>query len=175
MTHRKVTISQFAAELGISRQAAHRGVKRCAIPIDADGLLDLQAGLALYRSLTRARVKTRRAAEPPSGVVADDPQAYEVSRAQRECAEARIAELTLGRLNGTLLERSAVERGAFAAARGLREALEGSAGQIAAAVSGLPPGESERVVRRMHKQLLEDFQMSIAKMIGPPPAVPAPQ
>lgn len=154
----KVTISQFAAELGISRQAAHRGVRRCAIPVDADGLLDLEAGLALYRSRTRQRVKARLAADPQAIPADDLDPEYQVSRAKREAAEAEIAVLTLGQLAGTLFERQAVERAVFEAARGLRDQLSSCAGPLGALVAGITSAqECEAEIRREHRYLLDSF------------------
>lgn len=171
MAPQKVTVQEFAEKLGVSRQAAYRAIARCGIPL-VDGLVDLQVAVAVYRAKTRARVKSRAPAEPGGQTAAaPDPQTYEVSRAQREAAEARIAQLTLGQLNGTLLERAAVERGAFQAARGLRDRLENAAAQLGAGVAPLTQAsDCEAVLRSGFRKLLFDFSGELAAMVGPPPA-----
>ena len=166
MSHKKVTVQEFADVLNISRQAAYRAITRCGIPLE-DGLLDLAAGTALYRSRTRQRVKARPAAAPQGAGAGDaDPQAYEVSRAQREAAEARIAELTLGTMSGTLFERQAVERAVFEAARGLRDQLSSCAGTLGATVAGLTSAqECEAEIRREHRYLLETFTRELDQKV----------
>ena len=103
-----------------------------------------------------------------------EPADYQKSRARREAAEASLVELQLGEQNGNLLERSAVERGAFLAARQLRDGLAAAAGQIAAKVASLTSAaDCEQVVRSAHRVLLEDFRREVAKLLGPAPAAEA--
>ena len=175
-----ITQSAYAKRRHCSKAAVRKAVLTGRITLNADGLLDPEVADQQWLQNTVARVGSRssRIASVPAPTNAAKPDEvadYGESRAKREAAEAEIATLQLGTMNGRLLDRSRVEAGAYTAARMLRDALEGSSGQIAAASAGLPAAEVERIVRRMHKQLLEDFQMSIAKMIGPPPAEPAPE
>ena len=156
MHAQKVTVPEFGEALGISRQAAYRAITRCGIPL-VDGQLDLEVGLALYRSRTRSRVKAQNAADPAIPADDLDPE-YQVSRAKREAAEAEIAVLTLGQLAGTLFERQAVERAVFEAARGLRDQLSSCAGPLGALVAGITSAqECEAEIRREHRYLLDSF------------------
>ena len=149
----------------------HKALKAGRIQMSADGRIDPAAADAAWLRNSRVRVRTaRRDAPAPAGEGEAD---YSKARAERERAEARIAELNLGVLSGTLLERSAVERGAFQTARGLREHLSACAGSLGAEVASLiRAADCEAAIRSAHRQLLEDFVREVARMIGP--AEPAP-
>jgi hypothetical protein len=64
----RLTVAEWAATRGMSRQAGYVAVKRCSIPIDPDGRLDRRVADLLYQERTRYRYKppkpAPRRAEP---------------------------------------------------------------------------------------------------------------
>jgi hypothetical protein len=63
-----LTVSAWAAEMHISKQAGYTAVKRCGIPV-VDGMVDADVATHLYRNRTRYRVNPKRmakAARPPA-------------------------------------------------------------------------------------------------------------
>lgn len=168
------TQAEYAAHRRCSRAAVNKAIKAGRIALTDDGRIDPAVADAAWLRNSRARVHpTSRAASkaPPPG---DDVADYSESRARRESAEASLAELALGEANGTLLSRESVERGAFQAARGLRDNLDAAASALGAEVAGLTQAsDCETAIRSAHRQLLEDFVREIARMIGPP-VEPAP-
>ena len=66
--YRMLTVTAWAAEMHISKQAGYLAVKRCGIPI-VDGKVDADAATMLYRNRTRYRVNPGRMAKalrPPA-------------------------------------------------------------------------------------------------------------
>jgi len=59
----RTTIRQWAATVGISRQAGYRAVARCEIPVDDCGGIDSEEATTLYRARTRARANPPRVAQ----------------------------------------------------------------------------------------------------------------
>jgi hypothetical protein len=106
-----VTVAQWGASVGITRQAAYRAIKRCGIPVEG-GAVDVEAATALYRSRTRA--KTSGASTPKTDATPETPDAgspdYWQARARREQAEAGLAEDKLRTQRGELVERADLER-----------------------------------------------------------------
>jgi hypothetical protein len=62
--YRMLTVTAWAAEMHISKQAGYVAVKRCRIPI-TDGKIDADAATMLYRNRTRYRVNPKRMASAP--------------------------------------------------------------------------------------------------------------
>ena len=62
--YRMLTVTAWAAEMHISKQAGYLAVKRCGIPI-VDGKVDADAATMLYRNRTRYRVNPKRMASAP--------------------------------------------------------------------------------------------------------------
>ena len=60
--YRMLTVTAWAAEMHISKQAGYLAVKRCGIPI-VDGKVDADAATMLYRNRTRYRVNPGRMAK----------------------------------------------------------------------------------------------------------------
>ena len=112
----KLTIPAWSAEMGMSRQAGHAAVKRCAIPVEG-GLVDRDVATMLYKRRTRARANERRSAagqaaaagETQTAATDDDKgDTYWTSRARREQAEAELAELKLAEQRQQLVRASDV-------------------------------------------------------------------
>lgn len=102
---RMLTVAAWAAELGISRQAAHKAVQRLAVPV-TDGLIDADLAHPAYAARTRRRVRSNPAgtAQAPLG----DGMSYDEARRRLAVAEAARAELELQELAGDLVRRDAV-------------------------------------------------------------------
>ena len=56
---RRLTVTQWSHEIGISKQAGYKAVQRCGIPIE-DGMVDAELASLLYRHRTRPRVRMRK-------------------------------------------------------------------------------------------------------------------
>lgn len=56
----KLTVAKWANSIGISRQAGSKAITRCAIPLDADGMVDVEIATLLYRRRTRPQVRMPR-------------------------------------------------------------------------------------------------------------------
>ena len=175
-----ISKSEYARRRGCRPSAVTRAVAAGRIS-QVDGKIDPIAADAQWLANSRRRIRStpaRAARVPETKAVADaavEPQDVLLSRAQLEYAQAKIAELTLGRLRGELLERARVESGAFSAARGLRDRLTSAASQLGAGVAPLSSAsDCEALLRDAFRKLLLDFSAELAAMIGPPPAVPAP-
>lgn len=55
----RLTVREWAAHIGVSKQAAYAAIKRCSIPVGPDGRVDAKEATLLYRSRTRARAAWR--------------------------------------------------------------------------------------------------------------------
>jgi hypothetical protein len=64
----KLTIAEWSATHRMSRQAGYQAVKRCGIPVDADGRVDRRVADLLYKERTRYRYKP-----PPRQPAAAEP------------------------------------------------------------------------------------------------------
>lgn len=121
----RLTVSAWAATVGISKQAGYKAVARCQIPI-VDGTVDPEIATLLYHKRTRARQNQRRAegavAAAPA-VMAPEGDTYWTSRARREAAEAEIAERRLEEMCGELTCTAAVRSEVSRRLTGAREAL----------------------------------------------------
>jgi hypothetical protein len=119
----KTTVRAWAEAVGISRQAAYKAVARCAIPVDAHGLLDPDEATQLYRARTQARAHRLRLATAPAASTRASRKAkhaadgstprgngdhYMAARARRERAEAALAEMRLAEISGRLVDAQAV-------------------------------------------------------------------
>ena len=70
---RKLTVTQWSHEMGISRQAGHKAVTRCGIPVEG-GLVDSELATLLYKRRTRPQVRMRRTTQvhPVAPAATDD-------------------------------------------------------------------------------------------------------
>lgn len=136
---RRLTVAEWSRSLGVSRQAGHQAVKRCAIPV-VDGKIDAATATMLYRERTQVRMKAARpaarAASTPAGSGTDRKSApeqgpaatavtYSDSRARREHAAAQREELELAKADGRLIEREVAIKAVFEAFRALRDRVMG--------------------------------------------------
>lgn len=56
---RRLTVTQWSHEIGISKQAGYKAVQRCGIPIE-DGMVDAELATLLYKRRTRPQVRMRK-------------------------------------------------------------------------------------------------------------------
>lgn len=161
----KLTVTQWAASLGISKQAGYQAVKRCGIPV-VDGGVDPEIATVLYRRGTQPRA--RRSADqplPPTPSVSSAPErpvvgliSYDEARRRREVAEAQIAELKEAELRGELVRKAAVERETASRLVSLRESLEVLADRLSALVAAeSDPAACRRMLRDEHRNALAAF------------------
>lgn len=173
-------IADWAASIGISRQQGYAAIERCSIPV-TDGKLDPDVAGVLYKKHTRARANRKNAASPASAGVdssADSPAGapaapaqpgtgYDVSRARREEAEARISEMKLAEMQGKYLDKKAVADAVFEIARALRDGLTNCARRIAADVAAVNTAdECEKVIEREHRALLESMEHGLVSQLN---------
>ena len=77
---RRLTVTAWAHEIGISKQAGYKAVQRCGIPLE-DGLVDAEVATMLYKRRTRPHLRMSKyrtaqvaAAAPAAAPVADVPR-----------------------------------------------------------------------------------------------------
>lgn len=148
-----VSIREFARRIGVSHTAVQKAIKAGDLSTLPSGRLDPERALAQW-SANRPMTAIKQHASPPGrsrppAPPAVDPEAdpspqkgkrsaeaYSAARAVHEAHKARLAELTLKRKQGELVDAAAVRRRAFDYARTIRERLqaipERVAGQVAA-------------------------------------------
>lgn len=170
----------MARELGVSRQAVHDLVKRNIIPKDKDGMIDVELAKIALLNRVRPSGKTTSAIQdaPPASATPQEPldenaeiTSYHVAKTLREAAEAQIARLKLGEMQGKLIEKTAVDRAIFEAARGLRDGMTNCSRRLAAEVATLTtPTECEEIIAKELRHLLDAFSKQLAQKIAPAPA-----
>ena len=151
--------------LGVTRQAVHELIEREVLTLGADRLLDLEASRAAIAERVRPTAKSAAAVAPPAdadAVPAGDAtnaSTLYVAKAQREVAEARMAELRLQQLERALIDREAAVQAAFTAFRTLRDNLMQTPRRVAGQVLALTsPREVQLLLEDAIRQTLEDFQ-----------------
>jgi len=98
-------------------------------------------------------------------------EAHAEARTRREIAEANIAEIKEAELSGKFIEKTAVDRAIFEAARGLRDGMTNCSRRLAAEVATLTtPTECEEIIAKELRHLLDAFSRQLAQKITPVPA-----
>jgi len=179
----KVRQAELARILDVKRQSINELVKRGLIPIDADGLIDVELAKAALLARVHPGSKTATVAAGPQTSAAAPIQpgttdqsgeeatpSYHVAKTLREAAEAQIARLKLAEMRGEVVKKSEVDRAAFDAARHLRDGLTNCSRRLGATVAVLTtPDECAAAIDREHRSLLQSW----AKTMGM--SIPAPQ
>jgi len=176
----KVRQAEAARLLGVKRQSVNELVKRGVIPIDKDGFIDIELAKAALLERVNPNAKSAiaagsgtlpaaAAATPPpdhyqgNTPVPDSAVSYHVAKALRESAEAQIARLKLAEMRGEVVQKVAVDKAAFEAARALRDGLMNCARRLGATVSVLrTPDECTAAIEHEHRTLLQSW----AKTMG---------
>jgi phage terminase Nu1 subunit (DNA packaging protein) len=160
----RLTVSQWAKTVGISKQAGYKAVERCQIPL-VEGTLDPDVATTLYRKRTRARQNERT--PDADGAMRDGKSDggqdsgggdYWNHRARREAAEAELAELKLAEQRGELVRAADVRAAHSKRAAGLREALL----QIPARLAAVLAAESSQA--RVHDVLQRELHEVLSQV-----------
>lgn len=163
MSRDKLTVSQWADSMGISKQAGYQAVRRCGIPI-IEGKVDPDVATTLYRKYTRARTNERRRTTQDGATAAGQPLMpvgdgdYWANRARREKAEADTAELKLAELRGELVRVADVKAAQARRIAALREGLL----QIPARLAAVLAAESDQA--RCHDVLQAELHAVLAQV-----------
>jgi len=112
-----VSQAEFARRMGWTRQYVSKLAKAGRL-VMVGNLVDVAASMAAVQ----AGADPARQLDAPKPVPAGE-MSFAQARAQRERANAQLAELELGERRGALLPRDMVEREAFERARGLRDRI----------------------------------------------------
>ena len=170
----KVRQAELARMLGVTRQSINELVKRGAIPIDADGLIDVELAKAALLARVHPGAKTIAGTTTPADKPAKEPTdqtddagtSYHVAKTLREAAEAQIARLKLAEMRGEVVKKTEVDRAAFDAARALRDGLTNCARRLGATVAVLTtPDECAAAIEREHRNLLQSWAKTMAVQI----------
>ena len=165
----KLSQAALARELDVSRQAVNDLVKRGILPIDKDGLIDVE--LARHAIANRVRPSGKTAAAlngaSPAAAPADSEAAasdsapitsYHVAKTLREAAEAKMANLRLAEMERKLIDKDRASAGAFTAFRQLRDALGVLPRKVApAAAVATDVREVEALIARAIREALDLF------------------
>lgn len=175
-----LTRTEFAESRGWSRQYVSKLAKQGRLVLTADGKVDVDATNALLANSadpSKAGVAARHERErlqrdvhsqvspqaeylPASsptvaGVLPD----FQKARAHREYYLGQLAEAEFRKVQGSLVEKAAVEQAAFNAARLLRDLLLGLPKQLSAELAAInDPWELERRLTAGLRRVLEDAQ-----------------
>lgn len=145
MTER-VTPSELARHLGVSRQAIYNLQERGALQRDPDGKLDLDVATAAIAAAvhpfgkTAAAVNPAAPATPPSKPASID---YHQAKTLRELTEAKIAKLKLLEMQGKVVPILELEHQLRAAHTSAREFLLAEARPLAQKIQGQNIDEAE--------------------------------
>ena len=167
----KLSQAALARELDVSRQAVNDLVKRGILPIDKDGLIDVE--LARHAIANRVRPSGKTAAAlngaSPAAAPADSEAtaaandgapitSYHVAKTLREAAEAKMANLRLAEMERKLIDKDRASAGAFTAFRQLRDALGVLPRKVApAAAVATDVREVEALIARAIREALDLF------------------
>lgn len=131
---RRVRPAELARELKVTRQAIHDLQQRGKLSRDADGLIDFELARVAVMNRVHPKGKTAQAVQqtavhPAIEQPAQPPEtaqitSFHVARTLREVAEAKLAQLKLAELQGELVRRRDVEKGAAAAGIAIRQQLD---------------------------------------------------
>jgi hypothetical protein len=180
----KLTESELARELGVSRQGVHDLVKRGILTKDTTGKLDRAETLAALTNKVRpsgktaanlptASVETTQTtatqtptdpAKPPNPEQpATEITSYHVAKTLREAAEAQIARHKLAILRGEIIPLDQATRAALLVSRAVRDALQSSRRRLSPALAAANSvQECEELLRKDHINLLSNLASSLA-------------
>lgn len=137
---------ELAKQLGLSMSVFYRQVAR-GMPTDS-----VESATAWREKTLRPRYRP----ESPEHKSVDGQIDYHEARRMREVAEAKIAELKLAEIDGTLIERETVRIVVFEILRGLRDTLTSMSRRVSAAVAVIDDaGECERLIKSEIDRALE--------------------
>ncbi len=92
---------------------------------------------------------------------------HDEARTRREIAEARMADIRLGEMQGKYVVKAEVDSAIFKISRALRDGLTNCARRIGADVAGLSDAaDCEAVIDREHRALLDNMIHSLNNELG---------
>lgn len=181
-----IAVSEWAASVGMSRQAGHQAVKRCRIPLEG-GKVDSGVATVLYQQRTRARARQDRgqsADQPAAGTSAPangsgapvGPDSaggagtasagYSDHKSRQAAADAERSELETAELARRLVKREQAERGAFEAFRTLRDAVFSACRSQAPMVIGLTEvREVQLLLEDAMRSAFADFESKMQQQL----------
>lgn len=177
MTH--LTKSEFAARHGWSKSYVSKLAKQERLVLTDDGKVDVEAtelllaesadpskaAVAARHEENRVERDVRSQLQPGLGPLAvpqpDPPPGgahnFQKAKAHREYYLAQLAEAEFNKVQGSLVERKAVEDAAYMAGRMLRDQLFGLAPQLAAELVGMSdPWEIEKHLAGAFRRVLTE-------------------
>lgn len=184
-----ISKAAYARLRGCDEKAVRKAVIEGRISL-IDGKIDREVADIQWARNTRARVSqspaARAAGQADIETVADaaaeavgpikqasGPSAepgYVQFRSIREEADADIAQMTAGKMRGTMVMRDRVDNGTFEVGREIRDRLTACARRIAAEVASINTAEGcEVVVDREHRIVLELLVAAFREKLGAPP------
>lgn len=166
--------SEFAAYKGWSKAYVSKLAKQDRLVLTADGKVDVAATEALLQQTAdpsktgvaarheqdriERNVRSQVAPDAPSENVVGLPD-FQKARAHREYYLGQLAEAEFRKVQGSLVEKAAVEQAAFNAARLLRDLLLGLPRQVAPELVTLTDSwEIERRLTAALRRVLEDAE-----------------
>lgn len=174
-----LTKSEFAARNGWSKSYVSKLAKQERLVLSADGKVDVEATGALLaesadpsKAAVAARHEENRierdvrshlqpggdtpAVQPPE-MPAGAGHNFQRSKAHREFYLAQLAEAEFHKIQGSLVERQAVEDAAFTAGRMLRDRFFGLKPQLAAELAGVSdPWEIEQHLDKAFRRVFTE-------------------
>lgn len=105
--------------------------------------------------------------QPPEKCALSECEGLDSARTRLMVADADIAEIKAAELAGKYVDKSAVERAVYEAARGLRDGMTSAARRLSAEVAALStPGECETAIAQEMRHLLDSFSRQLAQKIS---------
>lgn len=165
-----ITRAAYARRRGCTEQAVARAIAAGRITL-IDGKVDPAVADLQWEQNTRARARNAGAGTAAAGGARSPGDgrstSYADARTRREQAEAELAEIEAATARGTMVLRADVDRGAFEAARELRDTLASCANRVAAEVASLLTAEEcHEVICREHRLALEQMTKSLRDKLG---------
>jgi hypothetical protein len=170
-----ISKSEYAKHRNCSPSAVTRAIQEGRIiPTVVNGreLIDPALADSQWLQNTRPRLDSGNAAsqgEAATEEAASDEPLYEARR-RLTISQANQSETQEALTAGSLVAKVDVERGAYEAARALRDGMTNCSRRISAEVASLStPDECEVVISREHRHLLDTFSKQLAANMSPRP------
>jgi hypothetical protein len=149
-----MTVTDYARRRGVSRRSVYRALAEGRIHREPDGSLDPARCDADWQTNSHPFAGGRR--DRPRPVA----PALAAVRLRREKAKAELAELSLQKLQGELVDRATAERTVFAYVRGIRNGWQ----TWPSRVSGLLAAETGADAGKLHRALERELRAQLEAM-----------
>ena len=156
--------TELAKALGLSKSRI-TAMKKDGMPTDS-----IEAALAwrkAWQNIARRKPTPRAHASEGRAEKPGVEMSHNEARTRREIAEASMAEIKLGEMQGKYVVKAEVDSASFEIARALRDGLTNCARRIGADVAGLSDAvDCEAVIDREHRVLLDSMAHSLASKLS---------